>query len=72
MSYDTYRIYGGLSRLGIKSKNKPFKGRKKKVRRCIKAYSSDGFERKKSNGLSPQFKTSKKLLQAELNLEGVG
>lgn len=53
------RIYGKCKHIKGASR-RIGKGRKKKVRRMMRAFAQDGWERKKANGLSPQFRPAKK------------
>ena len=54
------RIYNGI----CNTKNRrTSRGRKKKNRRCYRAYSADGWERKRAGGLAPQYRTSKAILR---------
>lgn len=71
MSYCTsYRNYSGLKKNAGKSVRCKSKGRKKKIKRLNKAWSNDGCQRKKSNGLAPMFRASKKELDFDLSAEG--
>ena len=53
--------------IGSVKNRRTSKGRKKKLRRMNKADSADGWQRKKSNTLAPQHKTSKTILKDTLN-----
>ena len=62
MAYSkSYRIYDGMC---IKPSH-GYKGKKKKVRRMMRAYACDGWARKRANGLRPQHETSKSTFRRE-------
>ena len=60
------RIYDGLCR---RNPRRIAKGHKKKYRRMSRASDSDGWSRKKANGLRPQIVPSKMLLSVSLKHE---
>ena len=57
------RIYGGY---GKTKSRRVGKGKRNKIRRQMRAHASDGWERKKANGLRPQERASKKFLKSEI------
>ena len=58
------RIFNGI----CNKKNRRISGgRKKKDRRCDRADSADGWERKRAGRLAPQHRTSKAVLRDELH-----
>ena len=66
MSYSTsYRIFDAVC---DRPSRRFFKGRKKKVRRMCRAFSADGWSRKKAGAMSPQQRTSKFIFQMEEHL----
>lgn len=54
------RIYNGICNT---RKGRVSKGRKKKQRRKDRAFQADGWQRRKANGLAPQFEPSSKILK---------
>ncbi len=63
MGYDTgCRLYNSMCN---KPSHNTHKGRKKKVRRMLKAWRADGWSRKRAGSMSPQFHTSRHIFQYE-------
>lgn len=56
----TYRKYGGI---GVSSRRRKDKGKKRKTRHMHRADSNDGMQRKRSNSLSPAQIPSKRIMR---------
>ena len=68
--YKGERIYGKCKYID-KPSRRLGRGTKKKLRRMQRASAQDGWERKKSNGLSPQHFPSKSILWSDLESWGL-